>query len=57
MDVLGLHRLFSMNAGPFTVYYLGYFSQGETRGAEVAKKQPEREGLLELVSAFDPFVG
>jgi lactoylglutathione lyase len=48
-DVLGLRRVMTLNNGPCTVYYMGYYYPGETTGADVFKRMQQRDGLLELV--------
>ncbi|TVY64741.1 Lactoylglutathione lyase [Fusarium oxysporum f. sp. cubense] len=47
-DLLCMSRIFTINAGPFTVYYLGYAEDGDQVPADLLSN-PSRSGLLELV--------
>ncbi|KAH0441156.1 lactoylglutathione lyase [Colletotrichum camelliae] len=54
IDLMGMRTVFTMNTGPFTIYYLGYPQTGEHR-ADLAKfredtvsKLPHTLGLFEL---------
>ncbi|KAF4439155.1 lactoylglutathione lyase [Fusarium acutatum] len=47
-DLLCMSQIFTINAGPFTVYYLGYAEDGDQVPADLLSN-PSRSGLLELV--------
>ncbi|KAH0839230.1 putative lactoylglutathione lyase (Glo1) [Fonsecaea pedrosoi] len=54
VDIMGMRTVFTMNVGPFTIYYLGYPQTDEHRadlmkfGADTAAKLQHTLGLLEL---------
>lgn len=46
--------VFTLNAGPFTAYYLGYRQgEGDATPADIARTSGVRSGLLELIKAHD----
>lgn len=49
VDFLGMSRVFSMNTGPATVYYLSYPSPEDKEPLDIAQSMASRSGLLELV--------
>lgn len=48
-DFLGMSLIFKLDAGPFTVYYLGYPGPDDRTPADLAKGMASRSGFLELV--------
>ena len=48
-DFLGMSLIFKLDAGPFTVYYLGYPAPDDGNPADLAKGMASRTGFLELV--------
>ena len=53
INLMGMRTVFTMNAGPFTIYYLGYPQTSEHRadpakfGLETVEKLQQTLGLLE----------
>ena len=47
-DVLGMRRVFTFNAGPMTVYYLGYPKNGWDE-QETFEKMQKEDGFIELI--------
>lgn len=50
IDFMGMSLIFTLNAGPFVVYYLGYPAPGDKSPADMAQFMSSRSGLLELVN-------
>lgn len=48
-DFLGMSLVFRLNAGPFTIYYLGYASSLDKVPMDMAKSLSSRSGLIELM--------
>ena len=48
-DVFDMSQTFSMNAGPFSVYYLAFPAPGDEVPSDILKTSGLRSGLLELV--------
>ncbi|KAJ4152123.1 hypothetical protein NW765_017632 [Fusarium oxysporum] len=51
---LGMSLVFRLNAGPFTIYYLGYPSTLDKVPMDMAKSLSSRSGLLELMHFHQP---
>ncbi|KEF51207.1 uncharacterized protein A1O9_12710 [Exophiala aquamarina CBS 119918] len=49
IDFMGMSLIFTLNTGPFVVYYLAYPGQNDRSPADIAKSMSSRAGLLELV--------
>ena len=47
-EVIGLRTLFTFNAGPMTIYYVGHIKDDQT-GAQAFAEMASRRGLVELV--------
>lgn len=52
-DVFGMSQTFSMNAGPFSIYYLAFPSPGDKVPSDILKTAGLRSGLLELVHVHE----
>lgn len=53
-DFLGMSLVFRLDAGPFTIYYLGYPSTLDKDPMDMAKSLSSRSGLLELMHFHEP---
>jgi lactoylglutathione lyase len=52
-DVFGMSQTFSMNAGPFSIYYLAFPAPGDEVPSDILKTSGLRSGLLELVHVHE----
>lgn len=57
IDFMGMSLVFTMNAGPFTAYYLAYPFPKDTSPEDIAKSTSSRAGLLELVYVHETTSG
>jgi lactoylglutathione lyase len=48
-ELMGMSLIFTLNTGPFVVYYLAYPGPDDQSPADIANTMPSRAGLLELV--------
>lgn len=48
-ELMGMSLIFTLNTGPFTVYYLGYPGPDDHSAVDIANTMSSRTGLLELV--------
>jgi lactoylglutathione lyase len=54
VDLLGMSLIFTLNAGPFAAYYLGYREpEHDATPADMARAAGKRSGLLELIVVTD----
>lgn len=49
VEFLGMSRAYTYNAGPFTVYWLGYPLPDDKTPSEIVETIPTRSSLLELI--------
>jgi len=48
-EFMGMSLIYTLNTGPFIVYYLGYPGPDDQSPADIANTMPSRAGLLELI--------
>jgi lactoylglutathione lyase len=52
-NVFGMSQTFSMNAGPFSIYYLAFSAPGDEVPSDILKTSGLRSGLLELIHVHE----
>lgn len=52
-DIFGMSQTFSMNTGPFSIYYLAFPAPGDEVPSDILKTSGLRSGLLELIHVHE----